>query len=124
MKKNMIFITVALSSFLCLWQCSTQKTVPEELAGIWKAKNPDYQGTFLGLRDSTITFGTVTGDVQNFSILKIKKTKVQGDWESIVIHYLDNNLKRYELPIYYHPMNDGILRFQNKEEITWFREKS
>ena len=120
----MLYTPIAILFFLSLWQCNTQKTVPEELTGIWKAKSPDYKGSFLGLHGNTITFGTVEGDVQNFRILKIKKTEKEGEWESFTIHYMDNNFQRCELPIYYHPINDGILRFQNKQEITWFREKT
>lgn len=78
---------------------------------------------FCGLQEDTIIFGTVEGDVQVFTIIKIKK-KEDGEWKSFIIHYLDNNFQRCELPIYFHPINDGILRFKNKEEVTWFREKT
>jgi hypothetical protein len=124
MKKQKLSATLTILSFLFLSQCSTQKTVPDEITGIWKTKIPDYEGSFLGLKQDTITFGTVEGDVQVFSIIKIKKNKENGDWKSFVIYYLDNNFQRNELPIYFHPIDDGILRFKSKEEITWFREKT
>ena len=124
MKKNKLSVSIAFLCILSFWQCNTQKTVPDELTGIWKAKNPDYEGSFFGLHKDSISFGTVEGDVQNFTITKIKKYKEDGDWESFVIHYLDNNFQPCELPIYFHPINDGILRFKNKQEITWFREKT
>ncbi len=124
MKKHIISVTITILCALCLWQCNTQKTVPEELAGIWKTKILDYEGSFFGLQEDTITFGTVEGDVQVFTIIKIKKNKEDGEWESFIIHYLDNNFQRCELPICFHPIDDGILRFKNKEEVTWFREKT
>lgn len=124
MKKHILSVTITILCALCLWQCNTQKTVPEELAGIWKTKILDYEGSFLGLQKDTITFGTVEGDVQVFSIIKIKKDKENGEWKLYTIHYVDNNFQQCELPIYFHPIDDGILRFKNKEEVTWFREKT
>jgi hypothetical protein len=124
MKNHALSATFAILGILCLWQCSTQKTVPAELAGIWKTKIPDYEGSFLGLHEDTITFGTVKGDVQVFSITKIKRQKEEGEWESFNIYYLDNNFQQCELPIHFHPINNGILRFKHKEEVTWFREKT
>jgi hypothetical protein len=94
------------------------------MAGIWKTKIPDYEGSFLGLQEDTITFGTVEGDVQVFTITKIKRYKEDGEWESFIIHYLDNDFQRCELPIIFHPINNGILLIKNKEEVTWFREKT
>ena len=124
MKKHIISVTITILCALCLWQCNTQKTVPEELAGIWKTKILDYEGSFLGLQNDTITFGTVEGDVQVFSIIKIKKAEENGDWKFYTIHYVDNNFQQCELPLYFHPIDDGILRFKNKEEITWVRKKT
>ncbi len=124
MKKNVLSATIASFYILCLWQCNIQNTVPDELAGTWKTKIPDYEGSFFGLREGTITFGTVEGDIQVFTIKKIKKIKKDGGWVSFIIQYLDNNFQRYELPLYFHPINDGILRFKNKEDVTWFREKT
>jgi hypothetical protein len=124
MKKNVLSVTIVILGILCLWQCSTQRTVPDELAGIWKTKIPAYEGSFLELQENTISFGTVEGDVQVFSIIKINKNKEDGEWESYIIHYRDNNFKRCELPIYFHPTNDGIMRFKNNEDVTWFREKT
>jgi hypothetical protein len=124
MKNNKLSVTIAILCILSLWYCNAQKTVPDELAGIWRAKSPDYEGTFLGLYEDTISFGTVEGDVQNFTIIKIKKYEEDGDWESFIIHYLDNNSKKCELSIYFHPINAGILRFKNKQNVTWFREKT
>jgi hypothetical protein len=122
MKKLIFSATTLMLSVLCLWQCNALKTAPDELIGIWKTKKPDYVGSFFGLQEDTITFGTIEGDVQVYSIIKIDKNEENGKWKLFTIHYLDNNYKRCELPIYFHPINDGILRFKNKEEITWFRE--
>jgi hypothetical protein len=123
--KKQIFATIfVMLIILCLWQCNTQKTVPHKLAGIWKTKNPHYEGSFLEFHEDAISFGTVEGDVQTYTIIKIKSSKEEGDWESFIVHYLDDNSKRCELPIYFHPVNDGILRLKNKQEITWFREKT
>jgi hypothetical protein len=118
MKNHGLSATIAILGILCLWQCNTQNTVPDELAGIWKTKIPDYEGSFLGLQENTITFGTVEGDVQDFSIIKIKKNREDGEWDSFIIYYLDNNFKKCELPIYFHPINDGILRFKNLIDDT------
>jgi hypothetical protein len=124
MKNNSLSTIFAILCILSLWQCSPQKTVPEELAGIWKTKKQDYGVSFLGLHEDTISFGTVEGDVQTYSIIKIKKNREEGEWITFTIHYLDNDFQRYELPLYFHPINDGILRFKNKEEVTWFRDKT
>ncbi|MGB6339115.1 MAG: hypothetical protein WBF32_05010 [Candidatus Aminicenantaceae bacterium] len=124
MKNNMLSATITILCILCLWQCNAQNTVPDELAGIWKTKIPDYEGSFFGLQEDTITFGTVEGDVQVFTITKIKINRENGEWISFIIHYLDNNFQPCELPIYFHPINDGIMRFKNKEDVTWFREKT
>ena len=124
MRKNKLSIIIASLCILSLWHCNVQKTVPGELTGIWRAKNPNYEGSFLELHKDTISIGTVEGDVQKFTIQKIKRYKEKGDWESFVIHYLDDNSERRELPLYFHPINDGILRLKNKQNITWFKEKT
>lgn len=124
MKKNVLFATISFLCVLCLWQCNTQHTVPNELTGIWKTKIPDYKGSFFGLQENTITFGTVDGKVQVFTIKKIERKNEDGEWISFNIHYLDDNFQKCELPIYFHPTNEGILRFKNKDEVTWFREKT
>ncbi len=124
MKKQILSATITLLSVLCLWHCNAQKTVPDELIGTWKAKTPEYAGSFLGLQRDTIAFGTVEGDVLVYPITKIKKNDEEGEWKLFTIHYLDNNFKRCELPVYFHPINNGILRFKNKLEITWLREKT
>lgn len=123
MKNHMFSATITILCILCLWQCNAQNTVPDELAGIWKTKILDYEGSFFGLQEDTITFGTVEGDIQVFTITKIKKNREDGEWKSFIIHYLDNNFQPCELPIYFHPINNGIMRFKNKEDVTWFREK-
>jgi hypothetical protein len=124
MKNHVFSATITILGILCLWQCSTQSTIPDKLTGIWKTKIANYEGSFLGLQENTITFGTVEGDVQVFSITKIKRHKEEGEWESFIIYYLDNNFQSCELSIAFHPTNDGILHFKNKEEVTWFREKT
>ncbi len=124
MRKNKLSVTLTILCILSLWHCSSPKTFPEELVGIWRTKSPDYEGSFLELNTNTISIGTVKGDVHNFRIIKIKKKIEDGGWESFIIHYLDNNSQKCELALYFHPLNDGILRLQTKQEITWFREKT
>lgn len=124
MKKQILLLTIALSSVLCLWHCNALKTVPDELIGTWRAKTPDYKGAFIRLQRDSITFGTIEGDVQVCSIIKIKKNKEEGEWKLFTIYYLDNNSNRCELPVYFHPIDHGILRFKNKEEVTLTRENT
>ena len=113
-----------LLTLLLLPFCKSVKTIPAELIGIWTTEAQEYEGVFFELDRQTIQFGKKDGSVDNFNVIKIKRKRMKGDWVRYTICYQDHKLEKCELPLVYHPHNQGIVRFVNRAQNTWSRKSS
>lgn len=112
-----VFIVFAAHS------CMQTSKVPDELIGVWKTTDSEYTGTFLELTADKIIIGKKGGDVDAYTIKKIKREKVKGSEELyFVITYIDLGEKEYKFPLYFNPEDGGKIRWANRPKIIWTKE--
>jgi hypothetical protein len=104
-------------------QCSKIKTAPEDLIGLWKTSDPKYEDRFLEIDRSTITFGTGGGNSDTHSITSIEIEKGPEAKGNLYTIAYDKEGQKFTFLIYYHPANQGTIRFKNQDQIVWTREK-
>lgn len=117
-------LTISLLILAFFQSCTSLNSAPDELIGTWTTEAQEYRGIFFKLNKKTFVFSKKDGTVDNFSIVKIKRNRMKGEWVKFTIFYRDQQLKKFELPLLYHPHNSGTIRFMNREQNTWVRESS
>ena len=114
------FITGLAMVFLIPGCQPGEKTMPQELIGIWMTSAPKYKECFLELSQEMIVFGSghyfEHMDINYFvSVEKIqKKTHIL-----YTIHYENIEGQKSKLPVYYVPLRGGSIRFKNQKKIEW-----
>lgn len=117
LRKYLIAFTILFVVFAS--KCGKNATIPDELVGIWKTPTFKYRDTFFELRKKVVIFRTKEGDVNSYTITKMKREKNRNDeWILYTIYYQNNNLKT-EFPFYYHPSQNGLIRFKNQLNLAW-----
>ena len=124
MKVKKVYLIISLLALVFIKNCTSMKSAPDELTGKWTTEAQEYKGIFFELNQNSIVFSKKDGTEDNFCIIKIKRNRMKGEWVKFTIFYHDQEKKKFELPLFYHPHNSGIIRFVNKEQNTWFRESS
>ena len=125
MRLKRFFIISVIITLIFSPGCAKKATVPDELVGVWKTADPKYPDPcFFELTKERIIFGTIEGTVENYLIKSISKEKAKTETRFLyTISYLDNNKLQYDFPVYYHPLEKGIIRFKNQQNIVWTKEK-
>jgi hypothetical protein len=123
MKKQKFFIGFAILTLMLLYGCARKPVVPDELIGVWTTPTPIYEGCFFEITKEEIIFGAKDGSESNFFIKDMKIQKIpHEEWTLYTISYIVRGYQKYEFPIYYHPVNNGVIRFKNKMESVWTKE--
>ncbi len=115
-------ILAALVTLVCLFGCRSgkNKTVPDELLGVWKTSGPKHADRFFELKKDVIVFGTGGSSVTANSIFEVEE--VREEKEKMVlytIHYTNEKGGEYIFSFYYDPTNGGTIRFKNQMQIEW-----
>jgi len=106
-------------------RCESNKTISDELIGVWRNRALQYAGTFFEFKKNQISFGATTGEVFNYAITKIKRKKNrQNDWILYTVYYLNESLQTYEFSFYYQPSGQGTIIFRNKPDKVWSKDES
>lgn len=121
-KLKKLALCIIVTSFLgCqIWK---DKTVPEELVGVWETSAPRYKNCFFELKGEMITFNKGLDYINVNLITDIEKSPEQ---EGILydIHYEDEEGQEYKLSLFYFKTPDGgVIRFKNQKEIKWTRRE-
>ncbi len=117
-------ILVAFVTLVCLCGCRSvkNKTVPDELVGVWKTSAPNYADRYFELKKDAIIFGTGKGSASVNAILKVEEVREEKEKVVLyVIHYTNEGGKDYLLSFYYDPTDAGRIRFKNQMQIEWTR---
>jgi hypothetical protein len=123
MKKQKFFIGFTILTLMLLYGCARKPVVPDELIGVWTTPTPIYEGCFFEITKEEIIFGAKDGSESNFFIKDMKIQKIpHEEWTLYTISYIVRGYQKYEFPIYYHPANNGVIRFKNKMESVWTKE--
>lgn len=99
------------------------KTLPEQLYGIWETDEPRYQGCYLEIRKESLIFHTIEGDSVLNWVTKIE-TVPEPDKTLFNIYYEDREGLDYLLSLYYIETEDrDIIQFKNQDQIEWTKRK-
>jgi len=106
-------------------RCESNKTIADELIGVWRNRAVQYAGTFFAFKKDQISFGATTGEVFNYAITKIKRKKNrQNDWILYTVYYLNESLQTYEFSFFYQPSGQGAIIFRNMPDKVWSKDES
>lgn len=98
-----------------------EKTIPEDLLGVWTTSEAKYADRFFELTKDTVAFGT-GGDT--FDVYVVESVERTRDEDGLLyhIHYLNHEGYPYTFSIYYDPSNHGVIRFKHQKHSAWARE--
>lgn len=115
--KSFLTILIVLTIFFG-WHCGYEKNAPNEIMGVWNTLEQKYADRSITIDTYTITFGIGGGNVEIYTIKKIKRTAVEG---SILytIYYENGEGVWYKFAFYYSPENGGTMRKKNQRQIVW-----
>lgn len=124
MKSKRFLVALTFLTALFGYQCGRNITVPDELIGKWKTSPLISEGSFFEFTKNSIIFGTIEEDANTYPIMKIKSEKIRKEeWILYTIYYRSEGIHEYEFSFYYHPSNDGVIRFKNKLQSVWKQEE-
>jgi len=124
MKLKKLDILLAVFIVFAAHSCMQTTQVPDELIGVWKTTDSEYTGTFLELTAEKIVIGKKGGEVDAYTIKKIRREKVKGSEELyFIITYMDLGEKEYKFPVYFNPADGGTIRWANRPKIIWTKEQ-
>jgi hypothetical protein len=120
MKSRRIFAAFVTLVYLCGCRSGKNKTVPDELVGVWKTSAPNYADRSFELKKDAIIFGTGEGKVSFNTILQVEEVREEKEKMVLyVIHYTGEGGNDYALSLYYDATNGGTIRFKNQMQIEW-----
>ena len=69
-------------------QPATEKTIPDDLLGVWKTSEPKYADRFFEFKKDAIIFATRENNTDTYSVASIEQTHDEGG-VLYNIHYLN-----------------------------------
>ena len=114
-----------LAIFYCLMGCgvSSERIVPEELAGFWETDEKQYEACVLEMSGDLIVFQKGKSFREIHYVKKIKRKPLE---KKVLyrITYENKEKEDFSLSFYYSKDPGGeVLRFKNREYIAWRRKK-
>lgn len=122
MKSRRALLALALLTAMLGCTPGHEKTVPQDLLGVWTTSEPKYADRFFELTKDAIIFGTGGDNFEVYSVESVERTR---DEEGLVynIRYLNHVGQPYAFSIYYDPSNRGVIRFKHQKHFAWTREE-
>jgi len=122
MKLKILILFIIVTAFLGC-QILKDKTIPEELIGVWETSEPRYKDCSFELKDETIIFNNGP-DYTNINFITDIEKLPEKDRVLYHIHYEDREGLEYMLSLFYFKAsNGGVIRFKNQKEITWTKRE-
>jgi hypothetical protein len=122
MRLKSLFAVLSIFLIFCGYACKRRVVVPGELLGVWKTKEPTYEGCYFDIKEDRVEIKTIEGSVYVDTIIGVKRDKKMSSEDRIcyVISCLTPDRVKDELRLYYLPKKEpGVIRFVNKEKIAW-----
>ena len=101
------------------FQCGKNRTVPDDLIGVWKTSEEKYEDRFFEIDRTTITFGTggENSDTHPITNIEVEKGSL------CTIYYKNAEGQEFKLSFTYQPAGQGEIKFKNQDQIVWTKEK-
>lgn len=94
--------------------------VPEHLHGVWRTRDPSYQGRFVELGPRLIAFGVgAQGYRREHGVLWIEPNQLSAE-TLFTVNYLEDDGTESRLELAYSPRRDQ-LRFTSRPMVHWQR---
>jgi hypothetical protein len=122
MRLKILFAVLAILLIFSGYACEKKILVPGELLGVWKTKEPAYEGCYFDIKKERVSIKTIEGTEYVDTIIGVKKDKKLSTQERIyyIISCLTPDKVKDELRLYYFPKEEpGVIRFVNQENIAW-----
>jgi len=114
-------IIILLAAFTLLFACQAEeKTIPNELLGVWGTSDSEYEDCFFEIGKDSIIFINTDPSELSFDtniISKIEMTLQEGK-TLYEIYYNKVGEEEYQFSFYYYPQ-DGSIRFKNQMNFAW-----
>ncbi len=123
MKSNHLFLTLVILILFFGCQAKENKTVPDELVGVWRTSAPKYEDCYLELTKDLIIFvnENILQNMDANSIYKIKKADKDKNILYTIYYKNDEGLK-YQFSFYYDPSGGSVIKFKHQTQIEWTKE--
>lgn len=110
-------------SFLTI-QCSSSRTMPEDIAGKWVTDAQAYKGEFIEISGSSLVYGSENSGTFTYSIKKVKTEKGHlYNSTTYKIYCSDEAGDENLFTMIYTPDDGGTLRQKSTQDIIWKRSK-
>jgi hypothetical protein len=98
------------------------RTVPDELLGVWRTEAPSHADRPFGITDTTLIFHTGPADSVVYPILRVR----QAEGEGTTLYTFDYEVEgaRFELAFYYRTRPDASIQFRNQPQLEWRKQDS
>ena len=121
MKSNHLFLTLVILILFFGCQAKENRTVPDELVGVWRTSAPKYEDCYLELTKDLIIFVN-ENFLQNMDANSIYKVKKDDKDLLYTIYYKNDEGLKYQFSFYYDPSEGGVIRFKHQTQIEWTKE--
>jgi len=119
--KVFVLCVVVTALFGC--QIWADKTVPEEVSGVWETSAPRYVDSTFELKDEMIIFTNGMTYVNVNFITDIKQSP-EKDKTLFVIYFENKEGLEYQRSFYYYKgQNGGMIRFKNQMNVEWTKKE-
>ncbi|NIM49204.1 MAG: hypothetical protein GTN62_04590 [Gemmatimonadales bacterium] len=95
------------------------KTIPDELVGVWHTTDPRYADRPFEITKDILIFHQGGTDSTVHEILEVKRD--EGVRETLYTINYDNEEAVYEFAFYYSAVPEGVIRFKNQRHMEWRR---
>ncbi len=124
MKIERVLIAFAILVALSGCQCGKNRSIPNDLVGVWKTSAPKYADRFFEIEKNTITFGTGEGNFEIYAITNIEVEKVREEKSTLyTICYENEEEQKYKFAFYHYSEKKGMIRLKHQNQIVWTKEK-
>jgi hypothetical protein len=125
MKRSGFIVVLTILTIFFGWHCGYEKFAPNELVGTWKTSAPKYADRFLKIDTDTITFGIGGGNVEIYTIKKLKMKKALDERSVLYTIYYDGKEgDEYTFGFYYSPERGGTIRLKHQRQIVWEKQRN
>jgi len=117
-------IIILLVAFTSLFACQAgEKTIPDELLGVWGTSDSKYNDCFFKLGKDSIIFVNTdpSGLYFNTNIISKIEIVIQEGKTLYNIFYKKVGEEEYLFSFYYYPDKGGSIRLKNQTSIKWLK---
>lgn len=120
-----IKILILLTLISLLSGCSSQKedNFPPELTGLWKTKEPRYDGCSFEISPTRIIFSNMHEDYSGINSIRSIEKSQEGGQTTYNIEYENREGLVYKTSlVYVKSGNTEITYFKNQKDVKWTKE--